>query len=100
MIEEVEKLSAKTKPESLRQVKFPLHSDVSLPRPKTSQHIAAEISLSSGRCCSKSCAIENLPARKLRIMDLKRNTHVYVRPRRELRARREKTSANNIHRWR
>ena len=98
VIEDIEKLSTKTKSQSLSEVKLTLHSDVRLPRPKTSQHIASEITLGSSRRRTKSGAIENLPAGKLRAVGLKRNARVYVRTRRELRARREETTANNIHR--
>ena len=45
VIEDVEKLRTEPKTQPLRQLKLPLQSDVSLPRSKTSQHIAAEITL-------------------------------------------------------
>jgi len=76
MIENVEKLSAETKPYSLGQVKLPLQSDIRLPRSKTSQNIAPEITLCSRWRCGKSCAIKNLATGKLRAMNLQRNARV------------------------
>ena len=74
MIEDVEKLSAEPEPKSLRQLKLPLHAGVRLPRSKTSQHITSEITLSTGRRSRKSRTIKNPTTRKLRAMNLERNT--------------------------
>lgn len=100
MIEDVEELGTEAKSQTLRQVKLLLYSNVRLPCAKTPQHIASEITLRTGRRRTKSGAIEDLAAGKLRAMDLERYTRVEVGAGSELCSGREETSADNVNRRR
>jgi hypothetical protein len=60
MVEEVEELAPKTKPDLFGQLKLPLERDIGLPGSKTPQHIASEIALLPGGRCGKGCWIERL----------------------------------------
>jgi len=55
MVEEVEELAPKTKPDLFGQLKLPLERDIGLPGSKTAQHIPSEIALLPGGRCGKGC---------------------------------------------
>src|SRR5580658_8636097 len=98
MVEEVEELAPKTKPDLFGQLKLPLERDISLPGSKTPQHIASEISLLPGGRWSKGCWIESLASRILRPVEHKRHSGHYVRARIQIDAVRKDKSANYVHR--
>src|SRR6185503_8430654 len=96
VVENVEELGAETKPYFLCDVKLSLQSDIRLRRCETSQHIATEITLLPGWCCTKGRAIENLAAGILSTMEFKRHSRAYVRAGREGCARGDESRANNV----
>src|SRR5271167_830824 len=98
MVEEVEELAPKTKPDLFGQLKLPLERDISLPGSKTPQHIASEIALLPGGRRSKSCWIESLAAGIMRPVEHKRHSGQYVRARIERDAIRKLKSTNHVHR--
>src|SRR5580704_2324186 len=98
MIEEVEELAPKTKPDLFGQLKLPLKRDISLPGYKTPQHIAPEIALLSSGRWSKGGWIESLASRILRSIEHKRHSGHHVRARVQIDAVRKDKSANHVHR--
>src|SRR6266404_3828676 len=97
MVEHVEELRSETKPYRLGEVKLPLQSHICLPCSETPQHVPTEITLSSCGRGTKRRGIENLPARILRTVKLKRYSGVYVWPGSEGNACGNRCSSNNVH---